>query len=147
LRASVEKYAHSQILQSLKQVLVTISGWVDEIPPAEIGLSRFGNPSFRFWHDKVAKELDSLLMNIIINESLRNECRVYLLNSFGDRNRIDYGTGHEANMICFMLSLHVGNLIPESDVEGLVSILFWEYYIILTKVYSSNAKVTIRLLA
>jgi serine/threonine-protein phosphatase 2A activator len=147
LRASVEKYAQSQILQSLKQVLVVISDWIDLIPPAEIGLSRFGNPSFRVWHDKLSNELDGLLENIIIDESLRKECRVYLLNSFGDRNRIDYGTGHEANMICFMLCLHVGNLIPESEVEGLVSIVFWEYFIILIKVYSSDAKVTIRLLA
>lgn len=112
------------MISVLQGILKEIKGWIDEIPAAEIGLSRFGNPSFRLWYDKLDKEMERILMPI--PEDLRLECGTYLLNSFGDRKRIDYGTGHEANFICFLLCLHESGIFSEGDEYAVVSVVFWE---------------------
>lgn len=36
------------------------------------------------------------------------EFSTYLLQSFGDPGRIDYGTGHELNFLCALYCLEVG---------------------------------------
>ncbi len=38
----------------------------------------------------------------ICNGDYASEVARYLSASFGDRQRIDYGTGHELNFICFL---------------------------------------------
>jgi serine/threonine-protein phosphatase 2A activator len=41
------------------------------------------------------------LSDIVPSEAIQ-EISVYFCHSFGDRQRIDYGTGHEANFAAFL---------------------------------------------
>jgi serine/threonine-protein phosphatase 2A activator len=42
------------------------------------------------------------LLKPIIPEEAIPEVSAYLVESFGNRRRIDYGTGHEANFMVFL---------------------------------------------
>lgn len=110
----------------LCQLCIKFSNWIDEIPAHEMGLSRFGNPGFRDWYDRVQERMDESLMPLLANKEHREEAGAYLLASFGDRKRIDYGTGHEANFICFLLCLCEFKAVSDSEFDGLVAAVFWE---------------------
>ncbi|OLY85748.1 Serine/threonine-protein phosphatase 2A activator 2 [Smittium mucronatum] len=51
----------------------------------------------------------------------------YLDESFGNRKRIDYGTGHELNFIAFLLCLDKLNLFSPSDFKNIVLLVFYKY--------------------
>ena len=49
-------------------------------------------------------------------ESIVEEIQVYLVDSFGNPTRIDYGTGHEMAFVMFLSSLFmIGALDREKD--------------------------------
>jgi serine/threonine-protein phosphatase 2A activator len=76
---------------------------VNEIPPVENSASRFGNPAFRAFYDKVTSELVSLHENIPgIPEDAIEEISGYFKESWGNRTRIDYGSGMELNFLCWL---------------------------------------------
>jgi len=55
------------------------------------------------------------------------ELAPYLAHCFGNKERIDYGTGHEHTFVTFIAALaHVG-FLEESDLEAIAMRVFWEY--------------------
>lgn len=48
----------------------------------------------------------------------------YMLDSFGNATRIDYGTGHETTFVAFLYCLAVLGLITEGDRQPLVCVVF-----------------------
>lgn len=94
---------------------------LEQIPAIEGDPSqRFGNKAYRSWFTR---------MKDLVNESIRTlapedagELEVYLIDSFGNQQRIDYGTGHELNFVIFLLGLYKLLLLPSPDgSEGSVS--------------------------
>ena len=107
--------------------------WVDDFPPTDAELARFGNPAFRKWHARL-EERSSAIITVILqardssdNKSLE-ECSqmgwkaaagevetkedlsirqvsCYLLDAFGHPVRLDYGTGHESSFLVFLMIL------------------------------------------
>ncbi|KAI8930060.1 hypothetical protein BC831DRAFT_441204, partial [Entophlyctis helioformis] len=59
--------------------------------------------------------------------AVRLEVATYLQHSFGNRKRIDYGTGHEAHFIAFLLCLDRLGLVSVQDYPALVLRVFWRY--------------------
>jgi len=127
---TVPKYA---ALNALSTMLTLLLGWVEQIPP-ETGPRRFGNPAFRTWHAKLrecsADLIESLLDECIVSGvnnsavapkgSSEREVQVkdlcaYLEQSFGNRTRIDYGSGHEASFIVFLFCLSKLDLFVETE--------------------------------
>jgi serine/threonine-protein phosphatase 2A activator len=121
----------SDIIKHLKMNLETLKLWIDEFPPHSQGISRFGNTAFREWLGKVENERDNLFD--FIPQSHRKEITFYFAASFGDKQRIDYGTGHEANFICFLLCLNEINLVDFNDYPALVLDIFWNYILLVRK--------------
>lgn len=112
----------------LLQILDKISEIADQTEP-ENTQNRFGNPSFRLFYDKLEQNVGSMLQ-FIDNE----EVSMYLLKSFGDRQRIDYGTGHEASFLCFLLCLFELNFFSESDKCSVVIHVFFGYIRLMRKI-------------
>ena len=55
-----------------------------------------------------AKPLRMSMTKAVCDAAADEACE-YLLHSFGDATRIDYGTGHECNFVCFLMVLeHIG---------------------------------------
>lgn len=48
----------------------------------------------------------------------------YLVDSFGNATRIDYGTGHETNFAAFLYCLAALGLVQEADRAALVCVVF-----------------------
>ena len=69
---------------------------------------RFGHIAFRDWFDSMktlCREFVNQELAIHFDEHYRDELFTYLSESFGNRMRIDYGTGHELNFIIFTMGL------------------------------------------
>ncbi|PKA60522.1 hypothetical protein AXF42_Ash017928 [Apostasia shenzhenica] len=125
----------SPSLSCLLSFLETLTKWIDEIPPQPHGL-RYGNPAYRSWHEKLSAESYLLILPILTSDELRpaaDELLPYLLDSFGNASRIDYGTGHETNFAAFLYCLARLGLLGEEDYPGLVTRVFVAYLHLMRK--------------
>ncbi|KAJ3144983.1 Serine/threonine-protein phosphatase 2A activator 2 [Irineochytrium annulatum] len=117
----------SETVKAIQHVLDIVESWVTEIPPVDNAKSRFGNVSFQTWYDRLKENCVSLISPIVTDPDAAKEVSTYLLNSFGNRTRIDYGTGHEAHFIAFLLCLDKLGKVSEEDLPALVLKVFWRY--------------------
>lgn len=121
-------------------ILDQVERLVRVTPPVENGKSRFGNPAFRDFYDKVQQvssvdrppkrgvrlgdesasldavhRLTLLSLSLFLQENaklhstlpgMREEYIVelsgYLQESWGNRTRVDYGSGMELNFVCWL---------------------------------------------
>ncbi|KAF9484253.1 Phosphotyrosyl phosphatase activator [Pholiota conissans] len=99
-----------------------------DTPPVDNAASRFGNPAFRTFYDKISEQsadLHSSLPNLPA-ESIP-EISVYFNESWGNRTRIDYGSGMELNFLCWLICLERLGVLQESDHKAIVLKIFWRY--------------------
>lgn len=89
---------------------------LSETPPIDQP-QRFGNQAFRDFFAKV-KANSLLYLQAALPESLHRagvEMSVYLIESFGNAIRIDYGTGHELSFIMFLCCLYKVEALHDED--------------------------------
>ena len=141
------KEEYSPITVSILNILNEFQMLKDDTPPFE-GPRRYGNLACRNWHDKITDKIDYILNNElkcyfyndntddmdtnVIKENFegfKKEIKYYLLGSFGSRERLDYGTGHELSFIAFLGCFIMINLINRHEFNGN------EWLIILSKYY------------
>ncbi|KFY53087.1 hypothetical protein V496_07921 [Pseudogymnoascus sp. VKM F-4515 (FW-2607)] len=101
----------SGLVEQIQQMLKTIEAIIDEAPP-DTGPRRFGNISFRRWHEILASRVSSILRQHVPAEILdagspgevtaEDELASYLLGGFGSSQRLDFGTGHELSFLAFL---------------------------------------------
>ncbi|KAI8051532.1 Phosphotyrosyl phosphatase activator [Syncephalis plumigaleata] len=113
------------VIERLVALLDELQQWCEEIKPDE-HRTRFGNPAFRIWYDRLVERMPQLLENIVETDAIPEVGR-YLQESFGNRERIDYGTGHEANFMAFLLCLVKLNLIEKTHYQAVVLCVFFKY--------------------
>ncbi|KAI0439676.1 phosphotyrosyl phosphatase activator [Xylaria telfairii] len=135
----------AESVRRLQQMLAKIEAFIDEAPPAE-GPRRFGNVSFRAWHQLLEKHVAVLLKEHLTESVLRHssggngegeaaevELTAYLLGAFGSAQRLDYGTGHELSFLAFLGCLwklgafRDGN--PNGDIERNIVLGVFEPYL------------------
>lgn len=126
-------------------VLERVEETAKATPPVDNKASRFGNPAFRTFYDKVqevcvpmlvvppyhehdmhpqtAPSLHSALTNL--PEDAIPELAAYFGEAWGNRSRIDYGSGMELNFLCWMICLERLGVVQESDHVALVIKVFW----------------------
>ena len=87
------------ILDVLDQVFLTVS----QCPPEDQEGSRFGNKGFRDFIDALELKHEHWHRKLGIQDAAAvDEVATYFLHSFGNRTRIDYGSGHELNFITWL---------------------------------------------
>lgn len=89
------------------QLLQELEDKIDDFPPIKQSM-RFGNKAFVQWLNWLKTVSRDRLSELLPSETYQNaaeELEGYLLASFGEPARIDYGTGHEATFIAFLLCL------------------------------------------
>ncbi|MBW0501263.1 hypothetical protein O181_040978 [Austropuccinia psidii MF-1] len=97
-------------------------------PPIKNSTSRFGNPSFRKFYDQLNQESINLHRSLSIKkESHIEELANYFTESWGNRERIDYGSGMELNFLCWLLCLKELNVYTKEDYPAIVLKVFWRY--------------------
>jgi serine/threonine-protein phosphatase 2A activator len=95
-------------ITALQGLLKTVESYIDEAPP-DPGPRRFGNVSFRKWHELLDQRIDGLLSDGLLAEALKagdgtakKEVASYFKGAWGSSQRLDYGTGHELSFLAFL---------------------------------------------
>ncbi|MEO2193998.1 MAG: serine/threonine-protein phosphatase 2A activator [bacterium] len=127
-------------------LLRRVASYVAEVPPLgseEAPNIRFGNPAFRTWLGRLGDGRE------LVEEALRGtegvggvgwdalpgsvragvvtELASYLVESFGNSARIDYGTGHETCFVAMLFCMVKVGLFEEEDARDIVLVVFKEY--------------------
>lgn len=133
------KMSETQItprLQPIFDYLQKLHTWVEETPAVEQPM-RFGNKAFRTWLEKVMANIQEdckAFSNMPGFEKSIPEISVYLQESFGSHERIDYGTGHELNFVAFMFCLFKMGVLIEEDLQAAVNCVFQKYMLLMRKI-------------
>ncbi|XP_052204404.1 uncharacterized protein LOC127809567 [Diospyros lotus] len=124
----------SSLVSSIISVLETLIQFVDDIPPVAQS-ARYGNYSYRTWHDRLAENADSFMLRFLPEDlhAATVELVPYFTDSFGNASRIDYGTGHETNFVAWLYCLARLGLIKEEDYQAVVSRVFAKYLELMRK--------------
>jgi len=110
-----------EIINKILSIFRRMHQWLDEIPPEE-QQQRFGNKAFRTWYDKLVQNAIPLMQEIVPPQLAGAEIELaeYFKESFGNRTRIDYGTGHEASFVAWLACIAVLDLVkPENHLRYL----------------------------
>ena len=136
--STIRDVPHSQAVQRLDKILDELDHLFGQYPPLDTG-SRFGNPAFRDLHRAILLSLERLHREIlhIENEGAIEELSVYLSNSFGSEERLDYGSGHELNFVLWLLCLYQLKQIQQTDFPILVLHTFRRYLDLMRRIQST----------
>ncbi|GAA5838672.1 hypothetical protein JCM5353_006473 [Sporobolomyces roseus] len=123
-----DEVLESDITNALVEVLEGVEAVAKDTPPVDNGKSRFGNPAFRDFYDKVASRATDLHKKITgLEAEYIAELSVYFCECWGNRTRVDYGSGMELNFICWLLCLKKLDIIKSQDYQAIVIKVFWKY--------------------
>ena len=102
-------------VRKLMDALRQIATGCDQYLPKPGEARRYGSPTFRDWHAWLVASAPELLASLGSDSA---ELAARLAASFGDRTRIDYGTGHECAFVVFLLGCCKLQLLSENDVDS-----------------------------
>lgn len=126
---------------------------------------RFGNPQFRLWCDRLKERCGAIITTVLrtrdcgyddispelawkrgkdaasgllqtVGDSSVDQVSCYLLTSFGDSARLDYGTGHETSFILLLFILTKAKCLgdsPSVKVMRAVTISIFDQYLKVTR--------------
>ena len=136
----------SAVVKGLVRMLHRVRSYVAEIPPLgreQAPNIRFGNPAFRTWIERLgdgnelieemlrgtegAGSVEWKALPSTAREGLVTELASYLVESFGNRTRIDYGTGHETCFVAMLFCMVKVGLLTEEDARDIVLVVFKAY--------------------
>ncbi|KAE8674568.1 putative ribonuclease H protein [Hibiscus syriacus] len=111
----------SPIVSKIVSIIENLTLWVDQIPPVQQS-SRYGNISYRTWHERLTENTESLMLRFLPEDLKPSTIEIvpYFADSFGNTIRIDYGTGHETNFAAWLYCLARMGLIMEEDYQAVV---------------------------
>ena len=136
--SAISKISADPIIQKLLGVLDLVEDILLRCSPKELGGSRFGNPAFRDFIDVVSSSSQAWHQDLGVPCSAStSEVSTYLHHSFGNRARIDYGSGHELNFIIWLLCLNRLSLLPTTTFPALTLLVFPRYIKLLRKLQST----------
>jgi len=111
------------------RLLEKLHNFTNELPPVEIQ-ARYGNPAYRDWLEKLETGVEGFLEASLPERFYPaiQELAPYLLDSFGNWTRIDYGTGHEMAFVMFVCCLFKIGVLTEADKPAVGLRLFKTYF-------------------
>ncbi|KAI9732047.1 MAG: Serine/threonine-protein phosphatase 2A activator 2 [Claussenomyces sp. TS43310] len=128
----------SPAVNTILDILDKVDDTVDRSPPEDQGDSRFGNKGFRDFLDLAAEEHPLWHNQLgITSPEVISEVSTYLLQAFGNRTRIDYGSGHELNFIVWLLCLYQLGVVKANDFRGLTLLVFTRYLTLMRHIQST----------
>lgn len=118
----------SPTVQQILTVLEDSECLLAEYIPKDQGGSRFGNPRFRDYLDGLGTKHEAWHKSLGVSDPAAiEELSTYFMQSFGNRTRMDYGSGHELNFILWLLCLYQLSILKRADFPALVLRIFTRY--------------------
>ncbi|POR31285.1 Serine/threonine-protein phosphatase 2A activator [Tolypocladium paradoxum] len=125
----------SATVKAILKILDEAEDLVSKSPPNEQGGSRFGNKAFRGFLDLARENSTRWHQSLgVDNEDAVAEAATYLNQSFGNRSRIDYGSGHELNFMIWLLCLYQLGRLQKTDFKPIVLRVFARYLTLMRSV-------------
>ncbi|EEQ38821.1 Phosphotyrosyl phosphate activator (PTPA) family protein [Clavispora lusitaniae] len=130
--ANDAKVAVSAPVASIAAAIDRVDQIIDANPVVrDKNVSRFGKPEFRGFYDQVSAEAPSLMAAVAPDHAEELGC--YFAESWGDRTRIDYGSGHELNLLCLFYCLKEIGVLKPSDYQALIIVVFNKYMAVMRR--------------
>ncbi|KAM0262351.1 hypothetical protein ACHAQJ_001820 [Trichoderma viride] len=127
-KSAIKDDSLSEGVKAILSILDQAETFVSQSPPNEQGGSRFGNKAFRGFLDLVDEKVPAWHESLgLLNTEAVAEASTYFIQSFGNRSRIDYGSGHELNFTMWLLCLYQLGILQRSDFQALVLRVFVRY--------------------
>ena len=136
----------SAVVAGMLGMLRRVASYVGEVPPLgrdQAPNIRFGNPAFWTWISRLGDGralVDDALRGTegvggvgwdalpgSVREGVVTELASYLVESFGNSTRIDYGTGHETCFVAMLFCMVKVGLFAVEDARDIVLVVFKEY--------------------
>ncbi|KAI0176239.1 Phosphotyrosyl phosphatase activator [Hypoxylon sp. FL1284] len=128
----------SPAVRTIVGILDEAEALVRSTPPNEAEGSRFGNKVFRTFLDKAKAASPGWHRRLgLASDEAVAEVSTYLDQSFGNRTRIDYGSGHELNFAVWLLCLYQLGILAKTDFRALVLRVFVRYLALMRAVQST----------
>lgn len=138
LAEAVKGFENSQLqeptsdsIQSSVALLDEVNNTIKAHPVSESnGPSRFGKGEFRDFYDDLTGKSKLLIKRQFssLTDNQADQLSTYFNESWGDRSRIDFGSGHELNFLCFLYGLHrYGVFDSTKDNRNMVLVVFIGY--------------------
>ncbi|KAH7883111.1 Phosphotyrosyl phosphatase activator [Phlebopus sp. FC_14] len=123
-----DNVSESDGVGAILKVLQKVEEEITKVPPVENKVSRFGNPAFRTFYDNLQTLAPSLhTIELGLSGGATSELTAYFVQSWGNRDRIDYGSGMELNFLCWLFCLKHLGVVRDADYTALVIRVFWNY--------------------
>ncbi|KAK4251260.1 hypothetical protein C7999DRAFT_37869 [Corynascus novoguineensis] len=139
--SSVKDTDLSPAVKAILAILDEVESLCADSPPDDQGGSRFGNKAFRVFLDKVKQRSPTWHTTLlrVPHPAAVPELSTYFCHSFGNRSRIDYGSGHELNFAMWLLCLDRLSLFSSdrTDYPALVLRVFARYLTVMRRVQSA----------
>ncbi|KAK3828399.1 MAG: hypothetical protein J3Q66DRAFT_276073 [Benniella sp.] len=117
----------SEVVNGMLETLDLVNDVAEQYPPESGHESRFGNPAFRKFYDQVGLSAPEWMEKFVEPKEAVPEVTKYFVESWGNRKRIDYGTGHEASFLAWLYCFHRLRLIKQEDFKAVVIKVFFKY--------------------
>lgn len=119
----------SVAVKSVLAMLDEVEELAKSIPPVDNAASRFGNPAFKTFYDQVEQSSLTTHSKYLPDIPVQNKTELctYFNECWGNRTRIDYGSGMELNFLCWLLCLRKIGIFTKEDNKSLVILIFWRY--------------------
>jgi serine/threonine-protein phosphatase 2A activator len=135
--SSIKASEKTEVIDKIVNILSEAENILEQHPPEDTG-SRFGNPIFRTFLDAIDLALPTWHASLgLTTPSQIEEVSTYLAHSFGNKQRIDYGSGHELNFFLWLLCLNRLSLLPSHTFPALALVVLPAYLRLMRKVQSS----------
>jgi len=129
-RKITEEVETSAACQNLVVMLGKLSENLKQCSPVEMQ-ARYGNPAYRDWFERLENSAEELISDVVGDQVKAKggvtELKPYLMDSFGNKTRIDYGTGHEMAFVMFLCALFKTGVLSQSDKAGVGLSVFSRY--------------------
>lgn len=99
----------SESINSMMNLLSQIKDITQKHPVIkDADSSRFGKVEFRDFYDEVSRNSRKILRSEFpsLTDEQLEQLSIYLDESWGNKRRIDYGSGHELNFMCLLYGLY-----------------------------------------
>jgi serine/threonine-protein phosphatase 2A activator len=127
----------SPLVKKLVSILDQVEEAVQQNPPDHQSGSRFGNRMFIRFLDTVSAQIGEWHKDLGVPKAASDELSAYLTRAFGNRERIDYGSGHELNFMMWLLCLYQLSLLSKADFAPTVLLVFTRYILAMRAVQTT----------
>ncbi|KAF9090928.1 Serine/threonine-protein phosphatase 2A activator 2 [Mortierella sp. AD031] len=117
----------SEVVKGMLETLDFVNQVTEEYPPETGHESRFGNPAFRKFYDQISLSAPGWMEKLSLPKEAVPEATKYFVECWGNRKRIDYGTGHEASFLAWLYCFDKLGIIKQEDYKAVVINVFFKY--------------------